>query len=276
MRSLLNFLLNFHFVILFLLLEFFSFFLLIQYNDYQRASYLNSSSNLSGRVYKSLSNVTQYLRLNKKNQELVTAVARYRTFSEDAYKNNQVSLVKVLDSVYIQQYEFVPAAVINNSVNKQNNYLTLNAGTKQGIDKGMAVISPMGIIGIVKESSDNFSSVISLLNQNLRVSGMIQRNGYFGSINWDGVDYQRVILSDLPSHVEVLKGDTVVTSGYSAMFPKGELIGLVDGVEKSERGDFLKVNVKLSVNFKNLAHVMVVKNLLKEEQLKLEKEASHD
>lgn len=276
MRSLLNFLLNFHFVILFLLLEFFSFFLLIQYNDYQRASYLNSSSNLSGKVYKSLSNVTQYLRLNKKNQELVNAVARYRNFSEDAYKKNQVSLVKVLDSVYIQHYEFIPATVINNSVNKQNNYLTLNVGTKQGIDKGMAVISPMGIIGIVKESSENFSSVISLLNQNLRVSGMIHRNGYFGSINWDGVDYQRVILSDLPSHVEVLKGDTIVTSGYSAMFPKGELIGLVDGVEKSERGDFLKVQVKLSVNFKNLAHVMVVKNLLKEEQLMLEKEASHD
>ena len=276
MRSLLNFLLNFHFVILFLLLEFFLFFLLIQYNDYQRASYLNSSSNLSGKVYKSLSNVTQYLRLNKKNQELVNAVARYRSFSEDAYKSNQVSLVKVLDSVYIQQYEFIPAVVINNSVNKLNNYLTLNMGTKQGIDKGMAVISPMGIVGIVKESSDNFSSVISLLNQNLRVSGMIQRNGYFGSINWDGVDYQRVILSDLPSHVEVLKGDTVVTSGYSAMFPKGELIGVVDGIEKSERGDFLKVQVKLSVNFKNLAHVMVVKNLLKEEQLMLEREASHD
>jgi rod shape-determining protein MreC len=227
-------------------------------------------------VYKSLSNVTQYLRLNKKNQELVNAVARYRSFSEDAYKSNQVSLVKVLDSVYIQQYEFIPAVVINNSVNKLNNYLTLNMGTKQGIDKGMAVISPMGIVGIVKESSDNFSSVISLLNQNLRVSGMIQRNGYFGSINWDGVDYQRVILSDLPSHVEVLKGDTVVTSGYSAMFPKGELIGVVDGIEKSERGDFLKVQVKLSVNFKNLAHVMVVKNLLKEEQLMLEREASHD
>jgi rod shape-determining protein MreC len=216
------------------------------------------------------------LRLNKKNQELVNAVARYRNFSEDAYKNNQVSLVKVLDSVYIQHYEFIPATVINNSVNKQNNYLTLNVGTKQGIDKGMAVISPMGIIGIVKESSENFSSVISLLNQNLRVSGMIQRNGYFGSINWDGLDYQHVILSDLPSHVEVLKGDTIVTSGYSAMFPKGELIGMVDGVEKSERGDFLKVKVKLSVNFKNLSHVMVVKNLLKEEQLMLEKEASHD
>jgi rod shape-determining protein MreC len=214
--------------------------------------------------------------LNKKNQELVIAVAKYRNISEDAYKNNQVSLVKVLDSVYIQQYEFIPATVINNSVNKQNNYLTLDVGTKHGIDKGMAVISPMGIIGIVKESSEHYSSVISLLNQNLRVSGMIKRNGYFGSINWDGVDYQRVILFDLPSHVEVRKGDTVITSGYSAMFPKGELVGLVDGVEKSERGDFLKVQVKLSVNFKNLAHVMVVKNLLKEEQLMLEREASHD
>jgi rod shape-determining protein MreC len=276
MRSLLNFLLNFHFIILFLLLECFSFFLLVQYNDYQKAAFLNSSNNVSGRVYKTMFNMTQYLGLKEKNRELIDAIAKNRNYSKSAYKYNQISLIDVLDSNYIQQYKYIPTVVINNSVNKQNNYLTLNVGKNQGVDKGMAVVSPMGIVGVVKESSKNFSSVISLLNQNLRISAMIKRNGYFGSVNWDGTNYQRVILSDLPSHISIRNGDTVITSGYSTMFPKGELIGVVDEVEKSERGEFLEVKVKLSVDFKSISNVIVIRNLLQEEQLMLEKESSHD
>lgn len=276
MRSLLNFFLRFHFIILFILLEFFSFFLLIQYNDYQKSSYFNSSAAVSGRVYKSLSNVTQYLSLREKNKILVDALADYRTYDSSAFKSNRVALIDVLDSVYVQRFQFIPTTVINNSINRQNNYLTLDVGTKQGVNKGMAVVSATGVVGVVKDVSDNFASVISLLNQNLRISAMIKTNGYFGSINWDGADYRRVILSDLPSHIVVSKGDTVITSGYSSMFPKGELIGVVDEVEKSERGEFLQVYVRLAVDFKNISNVMVVKNLFKEEQLMLEKESSHD
>jgi rod shape-determining protein MreC len=220
--------------------------------------------------------MTQYLGLKEKNRELIDAIAKNRNYSKSAYKYNQISLIDVLDSNYIQQYKYIPTVVINNSVNKQNNYLTLNVGKNQGVDKGMAVVSPMGIVGVVKESSKNFSSVISLLNQNLRISAMIKRNGYFGSVNWDGTNYQRVILSDLPSHISIRNGDTVITSGYSTMFPKGELIGVVDEVEKSERGEFLEVKVKLSVDFKSISNVIVIRNLLQEEQLMLEKESSHD
>ena len=129
---------------------------------------------------------------------------------------------------------------------------------------------------IVKDVSDNYASVISILNQNLKVSARLKRTGYFGSLNWDGLDYRYVNLFDLPNHISVNSGDTVITSGFSSMFPKGEVIGIVDDIDDSEGSEFIKVRVKLSVNFKNLSNVMVVKNLFRSEQIELENKASHD
>ncbi|MBI9066121.1 MAG: rod shape-determining protein MreC [Salinivirgaceae bacterium] len=276
MKSLLKFIYKYHYFIIFILIECFSIFLTIQYNDYQKTAYLNSSNNLSGAVYSKMNGISQYLNLKEKNQELIYSLASYKELSKKAYKKNQISLIEVYDSVYIQQFEFIPCQVINNSVNKQNNYLTLNAGFKQGVIREMAVVSPMGIVGIVKDATDNYASVISVLNQNLRISAMLKRTGYFGSLNWDGLDYRYVNLLDLPNHISVNKGDTVITSGYSSMFPKGELIGFVEGIEDSDGSEFIKVRVKLSVNFKNISNVMVVSNLLRNEQLTLENKSSHD
>lgn len=276
MRSLLNFIYRFHYFIIFILIESFALFLVIQYNNFHRASFLNSSSQLSGLVYKQLHGVTQYLNLKNKNLVLTRELSEYKANSKKAYKKNKISLLQVYDSVYVQHYEYIPCQVINNSVNKQNNYLTLNAGNVQGIHSQMAVLSPEGVVGVVKETSENFASVISILNQNLRVSGMLKRTGYYGSLNWDGLDYRYANLYDLPNHISIIKGDTVITSGYSTMFPKGELIGVVEEIDDVEGSEFVKIRVKLAVDFKNVSNVIVVRNLLKEEQLKLESEASHD
>jgi rod shape-determining protein MreC len=194
----------------------------------------------------------------------------------DSYIHNTISIIDIYDSIYIQKYQFIQGRVINNSTNKQNNYLTLNIGKRSGVHKEMAVISPVGVVGVVKDVSDNFSSVISLLNRNLRISAMIKRSGYFGSLYWDGKNYHYAKLTDLPNHIVVNKGDTVITSGYSAMFPKGEIIGIVDKVENQKGSDFMTVTVRLSVDFKKLDYVMVVKNLLREEQLQLEHNIDYD
>ncbi len=276
MRSLLNFFYTYHFIILFLLMEFFSFFLLIQYNDYQKASFLNSSNQISGIVYKKFSSISQYLSLKDKNLQLMNIITDSRNTSLTSFKQDKVSLINVYDTIYQQQYQFLNASVINNSVNKANNFLTLNIGRKQGIDKGMAVVSPEGIVGVVKDVSANYASVISLLNQNLKISAMFKKSGYFGSINWNGANYQYITFSELPSHVSVSIGDTVITSGYSAMFPKGELVGIVSEVDKSDTGEFLEVKVQLAVDFKKLEHVMVIKNFLYQEQIQLETESSHE
>jgi len=276
MKSLLNFIIKFHNFILFILLECFSLFLLIQYNDYHRTSFINSSANFSGKLYSSLHSVTQYLDLKTANDELMKILTVNRNNTTDSYIHNTVSIIDIYDSVYIQKFQFIQGRVINNSINKQNNYLTLNIGKHSGVQKEMAVVSPAGVVGVIKDVSNNFSSVISLLNRNLRVSAMIKRSGYFGSLYWDGKDYRFAKLTDLPNHIIVNIGDTIITSGYSAMFPKGEIIGTVDKIENKKGSDFMTVTVRLSVDFKKLDHIMVIKNLLREEQLQLESNIDYD
>jgi len=214
--------------------------------------------------------------LRKENDELIKSFAKEWNTQKDSYQQNKISLGDIFDSVYIQKYEFLPAEVINNSANKQNNYLTLNIGAKQGVEAGMAVIAPEGIVGVVKDVSNHFSAVISILNQNFKVSAMLKSSGYFGSLYWDGINYKYVTLYDLPNHISVQPGDTVITSGYSIMFPKGVIVGVVDELNDRKGADFLSAKVRLAVDFKNVSHVMVIKNLLKEEQLKLENSSTHD
>ncbi len=276
MRSLLNFLVRYHYFILFILIECFSIVLLIQYNDYQKASFLNSSSSISGRVYLTFHSVYEYVNLKSANKELNETISSYRNQSKDAYKDNQIRLMDVLDSVYLQKYQFIPCQVINNSTNKQNNYLTLNVGKHQGVGMEMAVVSPKGIVGVVKDVSENFASVISVLNQNLKISAMIKNSGYFGTLYWDGINYRYAIMSDLPNHIVVRKGDEIITSGYSAMFPKGETIGVVEEINDSKSSDFMSLKIKLAVDFKNVTNVMVIKNLLHDEQQNLENNSGHD
>lgn len=276
MRSLLNFIYKYHYFILFILLQTVSFIFLIQHNSYQRAAFINSSSHVSGRIYNTAFSVSQYFHLKETNKDLANQVSSYSNMSKSAFKENRVTLMEIHDSVLIQQYEYFPAQVINNSVNKQNNYITINKGEKHGVKQGMAVVSANGIVGIVKATSDNFASVISVLNQNLRISAMVQRNNYFGTLHWEGKGYESVTLSDLPNHISISSGDTIVTSGFSAIFPKGKLIGVIDDVGSRESGDFYDVSVKLSEDFKSLTQVFVIKNLLKAEQLELERSASHD
>lgn len=276
MRNLFYFIVRYHFVILFVLIESFSIFLVVQYNDYQRSCFINSSSTLSGHVNKMFSGLNQYIGLRRQNESLNRQLALEKAKTAEAYHLDKITPLSIYDSVYSQQYQFIPCQVVNNSVNRPNNYLTLNAGSNQGIRPGMGVISSDGVIGIVKDVSPNFSSVISVINQNLKISAMLQKSGYFGSLSWDGSNYQYAILDDLPGHIIVQRGDTIITSGYSSVFPKGEIIGYVDTALNSGSSSLLSVRIKLATDFKRVSHVMVIKNLLKAEQLELEKNLENE
>lgn len=271
MRSLLRFIVRFHFVLIFLLIESFSLFLLVQYNHYQRSTVINSSNKISGKIYDKFSLVSDYFSLRKANLELANQNKELLNRSKVAYKSTQIELVEIYDSLYIQQYEYRIAKVINNSINKQRNFLTLDKGSRQGIEAEMAVLGPNGVVGIVQNVSEQFSSVISVLNGNLRISGMLKDNNYYGSIQWDGKNYRYVQFKEIPNHVEVTIGDTVITSGFSAMFPQGILIGTVAEVDEKVSGNFHSITVLLAEDFKNLSYVYVIDNLLKKEQLELEK-----
>ncbi|NJK85384.1 MAG: rod shape-determining protein MreC [Bacteroidales bacterium] len=154
-----------------------------------------------------------------------------------------------MDTGANKKYVFIHARVINNSTDKQYNYITLNRGNKDGIEKEMAVVCSDGIVGVVKEVSENFSSVISLLNLNIKINAKIKKSGYFGPLQWTGTGYRKAVLSDIPHHVKITLGDTIVTSGFSAMIPEGYMIGVISDF-KLKGGNYYEIEVDLSTDFK--------------------------
>ena len=276
MRSLLKFLLRFHFFILFLVIESFAIYLLVKYNSYHRSTFINSSNVITGNIYKGVKSLSEYFNLKQINADLNKENQQLRNRLKSSYKSNKITITEIRDSLYQQQYIAIGAKVINNSVIKQNNYLTLNKGKKHGIGAEMAVVGPKGIVGIVKNVSENFASVISVLNTNLRISAKIKKNDYFGSVFWPGKDYTKVKLTEIPSHVNINIGDTIITSGYSTIFPEGELIGFISNYSEKKGGDFYEISVNLSTDFKNLTYVQVIGNLMKKEMETLEKYSKHD
>jgi rod shape-determining protein MreC len=275
MRTLLQFIIRYHLFFLFLLMEVFSFTLIFKYNRYQRAGILNFSSSVQGFAYSKVFKFREYLNLYKINQELV---------NENNLLHNQLDNYKqivrnspVMDETSFpgRKFTYIPAMIINNSVNKQYNFLTLDRGRNHGIKPEMAVISSEGIVGVVYAVSGNFSTVISLLNRDFRLSAKIRKNNYFGSLTWEGISPHTALLSEIPYHVNVQKGDTIVTSGYSAIFPEGLLVGTVSAFEVEE-SNFFRIDVELSEDFNQLTHVYIINNLLNEEQLNLEEQFSDD
>ena len=275
MRSFFYFIIKHNFFFLFLLLEIVSFTFIVKYNSYQRATWISSSNKMAGGIYQKHSNISQYFMLNDINEELAAENAYLRGQLPSSYKESKDYFKLVYDSINKRQYIYRSAKVINNSINKQFNYITLNKGAVNGIEKEMGVISSKGVVGIVKDVSEHYASVISLLNTRLRISARLDGTGFFGALGWDGKDYRYAWLNEIPVHAEVAIGDPVVTSGYSAIFPEGILIGNVAKVERTKGESFFRIKVKLSVDFKDLSFVEVIGNNMREEQLQLETE-SHD
>jgi rod shape-determining protein MreC len=175
-------------------------------------------------------------------------------------------LTEMEDSVY----RFFSAMVINNSVNKQYNYITLNKGRKHGIKPDQGILNSDGVVGVITNVSESYSMGFSVLNKRWGVSAKLKKSGIFGPISWDGDNYRYANLNGIPFHVELAVGDTVVTSSYSSVFPEGILIGTVDSFEQPQGENYYIIKVKLAVDFKAVSYVEIVDNLKKEEIKELE------
>jgi rod shape-determining protein MreC len=275
MRNLLRFIVRHHFIILFILFEIIAFFLLFRYNTFHKAKIVTFTHSIRGGFSKVFINIKEYLSLREENRKLIEENNKLYNLLKSSYRITSFESFSVNDSLYKRKYIYTNAKVINNSTNKQYNYITLNKGKNHGIEQDMAVLSNDGIVGIVKDVTDNYSSVISLLNRNFKVNAKIKRTGYFGPLLWTGKGHSKAILTDIPHHVKILVGDTVVTSGYSAIFPEGYMIGITSDY-KLKGGNYYEITVDLATDFKNLSSVQVVKNLYREEQIELEKSAESD
>ena len=276
MRNLILFLTRNYYFLLFLSLETFSVFLVIQNNHFQRSHFLNSSNAISGSIYEAYSGVTDYFGLKETNKKLADENVALRNQLRQSFTQQTAQPVTVKDSVNKQQYVYLTGKVVNNSTNRQKNYLTLNIGANQGVKNEMGVISSDGIVGIVRDVSGNFCSVMSVLHENMRVPVNIKKFGENAILTWGGEDEWHAKMERIPSHLKLATGDIIVTSSYSSIFPEGVMVGTIDRFEIIAGNTFYNVTVKLSTNFNRLSYVNVVNNLLKEEQTALEKTSQHD
>lgn len=255
----------------FLALELICAWLIVTNNQYQGAKFFNSSNGIVATMNNFSQGVRDYFQLRDVNQMLA---------EQNAALKEQVSQLKhlaaasdsagvVRDSAVLNQFGFESAKVVNNHVDFFKNYITIDKGEDKGIQPGMAVVSPLGAVGKVKQVSSHFSVVTSLLHIDVMVSGRLKRTEHFGTIQWDGSNPDIVQFKYIPRHVAPTVGDTVETSGYS-VFPEGIMIGTIAEVELRDEALFYDLKVKLSQDFRKLSFVTIVKNNLKHEQDSLE------
>ena len=269
MKEIIKLILKYHFTIIFILLEIVSFSLIIRHNEYQRAIFSESASTLFGNISLTITSIKDYFRLKEMNESLANEniLLKNRLEEYELLRDTIIHGTVVQDSIPV--YEYIGAKQVNATYNRTKNYITLNQGRKNGLQKEMAVCTPEGIVGLIQDLSDHFAVVIPLINVDSRISAKIKKNNYYGSLQWDGNDYAYSYLNDIPYHVEVNAGDTIVTSGLSKIFPEGIVVGYVESVDK-ETANFLKIKVKLAVDFKRINHVYVILNNKKNEQTSLE------
>jgi rod shape-determining protein MreC len=265
MHNLLRFIKLNQFLLLFILIEGFSIALLIQNNSYQSNKVLKFSTEYTSTIYNYTNSFTDYLSLRKINDYLIVENAKLH----ELLQNNE----RFIDSNLLQdkKFNYIAVKVINNSVKKRNNFITLNKGRKNGIKHGMGVVTNQGVIGIVHSVSENYALVISLLHKKSATGIFLKKNMHTGILTWKGFNYRTAIISDLPIHIPLAIGDTIVTNSYSNIYPEGINIGTVAEFGKNNDDGFYNISVNLFEDFNNLRYVYVIHSKQSEEQLKLEK-----
>lgn len=269
MRNLLNFLLKYNNIIVFLILEGIAFYWLTNGNTYHNSRMVKTIQGITRGMEERITNAKNYLSLREVNLGLAEENSNLKNRIEQLSNPENKGFESVIDSAAGQQYMFTAARVINNSVNKQKNYITLSKGSLQGVVPDMAVTDGSNVVGMVVGSSGNFSVAISLLNIDFRLSARLKSTGHFGSLTWEGRNPRFAVLNEIPQHIPVSPGDTVETTAFSAVFPEGVGIGRVSEIKKSG-SDFYKITVELFADFRQIQHVNVIGNLLRKEQLELE------
>jgi len=251
----------------FIVLEILAFWLVIGTSTFHNAAFFNTSNSVVASIFGLRQGVYQYFNLVNENDNL----AKENAFLRDLISQNQVQVLNA-DSTLLSlvdtaiQYNYIPAKVINNSTQKTNNYLTVDKGSRAGLEPGMGAISSFGVVGVVKTVSNNYATLFSLLHGEMQVSSLLSRLGVFCTTKWDGLDPLYASLLYIPRHVELQVGDSVTTSGYNAFFPEGIPIGQIKEFSIDENETFYKVIIELSTDFQSLSHVYIIQNFYRQEK----------
>ncbi|MBS1526982.1 MAG: rod shape-determining protein MreC, partial [Bacteroidetes bacterium] len=261
---------------LFLIFEITSLVVYVKYNSFQKATFINSANKVTGGLYTQANKLYGYLSLREVNDSLARENARLRGELKSSFYADSAAKKQVVDTIYKQQYTYIEAKVINNSVNRSNNYLTIDKGSIQGVAKGMGVICSSGLVGKVVFVGQHLSVVQSLLHKDSRFSAMLANDKQLGYIEWsDDLDPHKGYLKDVSNNASPKLGEEVVTSQYS-LFPAGIPIGKVTNLHTRAGGFSLNMEVRLAVDFSKLQYVDVIVNKLAEEQAGLEAQEKKD
>lgn len=278
MRNLLNFLVRYSAWFLFAFYVVISCGLLFTRNPYQHHVYLTSAGIIASGLHDVSSNITGYFSLRDINDDLQRQTATLQrevlALREQVRHYREAEIQDSLKSdEATSRFDFIIATVINNSITRPYNYVTVDKGALDGLKPEMGVMDQNGVVGVVNVVSDHYARIISLLNPNFRLSCKLRGSDTFGSLVWDGQDPQRAILEELPKHTQFHKGDTIVTSGYSAVFPEGIPVGIIEGSAHASDDNFFTLRIRLLTDFTALSTVKIISNTDLEEINAIEKDA---
>lgn len=260
MNNLLQFVIRYSAFLLFLLLELVALVLVVRYNENQQSIFTNSSSILTGKLYEVTQDAIHYNRLQVTVDSFAveTAALKEKIFNLERRLQKVTPAEKSPDSTILETYQIIEARVISNTVSQRNNHFTIDRGREDGLRSGMGVISPHGIAGIVNHVGEKYASAISILHSAARISASIRRNQYFGSLVWKEIDPGHMVLEGVPKQADILIGDSIVTSGYSFIFPKGIFIGTVDRFWTEGGSNYYTIDVRLHEDIARLDQVYVI------------------
>ncbi len=266
MHSGFNFIQKYIHWLLFVFFEVVAIVLIVSFNQKQRDIFLYSSSLFSGSLLKKTSEIGDYLKLRDSNDDLLQENAR---LLRELISTPQAS-IEVRPDTSLYPYEVFPARIINNNIHGARNYFTIDIGSKDGVQPSMGVITINGIAGIVKQVSSNYATVLSLINTETIVSATIEGQDFFGTISWDGYNFQSLTLTGIPKYAQVNRGDKIVTNGFSTIFPENIPIGIVGAFDVSKNGVFYEISVNPSIDFASLGYVYVLKDNFADERKAVE------
>ena len=276
MKNIFLFIRHYFNFISFLLLQVACIVLLTTSSETHETFFAGATNNITGDINSRYSRLRSYFTLQETNRLLAEENARLRNALPQNFQSPDNGILNTKDSSVTdslgraRKYTFLPAKVIGNTYTLQNNYIMLERGSLQGIKKGMSVISQSGIVGVVVETTDNISKVMSLLHRNSKVSAMLKKDNTAGSIEWDGSNPSYLTLKNVTKSAKVAKGDTVLTSTYSANFPSHLVIGTVAEILADPSSNFYTLKVKTATNFFTIQYVNVIENARFTEQVQLE------
>lgn len=273
MRNLIEFLAKYNHWFLFVILEVISMVLLFRFNNYQGSVWFTSANYVTGKVLDARAEVESFFSLSALNEQLtqrnVYLEQRLRTLEERLYDNEHPADSSFVDSLGIKGFKVIPAKVVDNSIDKADNFVTINKGSADGVRPDMGVACGTGVVGIVYLVSDHYSVVIPVLNSKSNISCAIAGRGYFGYLHWSGGSSNIAYVDDIPRHAKFRLHEKIVTSGYSSVFPPGVLVGEILHIFNSADGLSFRLQVKLSTDFSRLRDVCVIDDIHADEKARL-------